>query len=501
MRRPGSAPTGTEPARHRFLRRWLGAGVFLLALGLREAKPHTVPAAAFGPRPDALEYAAGAQAIAQDGRYFLQIGPERVRPRYPPGFSLLLAGPLALGWPAAELWRLTGLFGAGLALLVASLAAAVVRRFRPGHGELVAFVVAGGLWALAPAAVAVGRAVLSDEPATLLVLLGLALAPRLARRPSPALGSAIGSVWALALAVRPVAAVPLVLVLAPAAWLGGRSGGGRAAAKALLGAVAAAGAVVAVVLVLLARSGLPAWPWDGYAFWVPERYGPQGVAWSLDFALHGDHQAVREVAGRRIGNLEFVVRSALGAPGPREDAGAGLLWPGVGLGLSALALARSRWRELLLPGGPLLALGLGLWLAFQLVLYAGYFYAAGRFLLPLFAVSAVAFGAALGVAVAGPRPAARTMALACALAALASSAGGTARLESLVPRRLAVPTRELVEAWLARSDAERAAGVVPFDSVHAQALGLLPPARLTPVHSWGTLADSVHVRRLGGHER
>ena len=51
----------------------------------------------FHPRPDALEYAASAQSIAQTGRFFLQVGPYRVRPRFPPGWPLLLAPAVRLG--------------------------------------------------------------------------------------------------------------------------------------------------------------------------------------------------------------------------------------------------------------------------------------------------------------------------------------------------------------------------------------------------------------------
>jgi hypothetical protein len=167
------------------------------------------------PRPDALEYAAGAQAIAAEGRYLLQVGPYRVRPRYPPGWPLVLALAVRLGVPGEGLWRVSGLFGAGLAGLLALTAAGAVWRLRtardaegqrdagtrrdadigaigrppavegwrdPGTGltsrlragtdhraaaagALAAGLLAGLGWALAPVAVAAGRVALGDEPA------------------------------------------------------------------------------------------------------------------------------------------------------------------------------------------------------------------------------------------------------------------------------------------------------------------------------------------------
>ncbi|MDX1998950.1 MAG: hypothetical protein SF066_14635 [Thermoanaerobaculia bacterium] len=475
----------------------VGAAVFLLALGVRELRPHTQPAALLGPRPDSLEYVAGAQAIVQDGRYFLQVGPDAVRPRYPPGFSLLLAPALAVGVPPPALWRVTAFYGAALAVLVGVVAAGVVRHLRPGHPgtQAAALALAGGLWAVTPAAVAVGRAVLSDEPATLFWLLTLVLALRAVRAPTVGIGAACGVVWALTLAIRPVVAVPAGLVLAPLgfALLRDRAGAAR---RTLLAAAGGAAAVVAGVIALLLHSGLPAWPWDGYQFWLPERHGVPGGVWSLDYALRGDPHVPRLVDGAPIGSLEFVARAALGLPGLATYDSAGPFWPTAGLVLLALALGHGATRRKL--AGPVrgLAWGLALWVVFQVGLYGGYFFCSARFLLPLLALFAVAFGA--GAAVIGSRS--RVALVAVGLVALGAS-GATAyqvhQFESLRPRRVfEVPSAVVVESWLARSDAERAGMRVPFDPVHAQALGLLPPRRLEAIREWGELPDTVHVRRL-----
>lgn len=479
-----------------WLRRALGIAIFVLAYGARAWAPHTTPAAAFGPRPDALEYVAGAQAIVQEGRYFLKVGPDRVRPRYPPGFSLLLAVALELGVPPASLWRVTALFGAGLAVLVGSLAALAVRRLRPGWGEVLAFVVAGVLWALAPAAVAIGRAVMSDEPATFLLLGVLALALRWAGQPQALTAAGAAAAWAVALAIRPVAALPAGLVLLPIAVAGWRVAEIRVRRNSLLAALASVGAVVGLVTVLLWRSGLPAWPWDGYAFWVPERYGPEGSSFSIEYALRGDPTVPRRVQGRAIGHLEFVTRCVLGLPGLPVHHSPGFAWPALGLGLVAGAVCRKRWRQPLAAGVPGLALGLGVWLVFQGAFYSLYFFPASRFLLPLLAVSVVSAGTGLGVLAGRPGRLFPGVAVGLALLFVTATAVPLRRLSPQAARPDTVPTAEAVDAWMALSDEQRRVTPVPFDPVHVQALGLLPVARAAQIGTWGPLPDTDHVVRL-----
>mgnify|MGYP006153807931 CR=1 FL=1 len=57
-------------------------------------------------------------------------------------------------------------------------------------------------------------------------------------------------------------------------------------------------------------------------------------------------------------------------------------------------------------------------------------------------------------------------------------------------------TRAKFTRWLQIGDEKRARRTMPFDPVHAQALGLLTPEVAAQVQSWGELPDTVHVRRL-----
>src|SRR5919205_4188887 len=139
------------------------------------ARWHAAPepkGARFHPWPDAVEYAAEAQALARSGEVYLQIGPHRVRPRYPPGWPMLIAPAIRLGVEGQNLWRITALFGAALAWLLAILAARTTEVLRapgerPGAAPLVAGLLAGGVWALTPIAVDLGATLMSDEPTAL----------------------------------------------------------------------------------------------------------------------------------------------------------------------------------------------------------------------------------------------------------------------------------------------------------------------------------------------
>jgi hypothetical protein len=486
------------------------------------------------PRPDALEYAAAAQAIAAEGRYYLQVGPYRVRPRYPPGWPLVLAGAVRLGVPGDRLWMITGVFGAGLACLLALVAASAVWRLRRADGRraaagaLAAGLVAGAGWALAPAAVAVGRVALADEPAAFAaalflagtVLAATARAGRASGWRAPAAAAAIaGMSFGLLAALRPATALlfaPAALVFAGYVW---RAHGGRELLRRAL--PWACGAAVAPLLVagLLWRSQLPPWEWSGYGFWAPRWYADAGTTFKLRYALRGNDDFTRGRGDRPIPNLRFYTQVLLGWPGLSPDSYPGTWWPAPGW-LGGLLLAWRCRRRPAIAAGTLAAAAV---VAAHLIFYSLYFFPAARFLLAPMALPLVAAAVACGLGIAGtlpspaaapatpaaggpassPPPRSGPVGLALGLAGAAGLAAAIVagfvafsawRFETFPDRDV----RAAFAAWWQLPEEVRAASTLPFDPVEAQALGLLPPAVVRQIHAWGTLPPTAQVRRLQG---
>jgi hypothetical protein len=343
---------GTATSRStRGRRRWFAAPacaalVFAVALAARWSWGANQDGPNFEPKPDAVEYAASAMALAQTGRFYLQVGPVEASPHYSPGWPATLAAALALGADPRQVWRLTGLLGAALAVALGGTAGWAAAALHLGGGEpafrggLVASLLGGLGWALAPCAVAVGRTVLSDEPAAcaafaalLLLLAGLARAGAagaggagsllgsedrerrakaasvsaasasvagagraeaagraagLARAASAGRGShpalwcgAAGLAFGVAAAYRPVEGV---LLAAPALLLLACAARGLRSPRAWLPLAAAwcagAAAPAALVGALLVRSGRSPFAWTGYGFWWPSGAQHLGEAFS-----------------------------------------------------------------------------------------------------------------------------------------------------------------------------------------------------------------------------
>ena len=495
----------------------------------------------FFPRPDALEYAASAQAIAQTGEIFLQIGPYRVRPRYPPGWPMLLAVAVRLGVAGDQLWRVAGLFGAALAGLLALLAGRAAQALAPGAAwsAAVAAALAGCGWALAPLAVAQGQTVMSDEPATFAAVACLALSaaawlgrPRAAApsrdegdpdvrdpdvgdpgvgdpdveagtaaksaRRGLALAAAGGFACGLAASLRPVVAallaVPLALLLAG----GMRRAGWRNLLPRLALWGGGAALFPALTIALLVRSGIPAFEWSGYRFWVPQRYASLADTFQLRYALHGNQAMPLGSDGRAIPHLGIAALVLGGVPNLPPHQVLGLYWPLAGWLAAPLLLRACRRR-----GGaaariaPWLAAALLAWTLGHVAVFSLYFFPAPRFYLGPAALCLTLFAVACGAALAAPRARVRRLAAAAALAAAALFAIAAAdfRREPAAGGEDDDP-RPAVARWLSQRDAQRAKRVMPFDPVHAQALGLLSPRALHDVESWGRLPPTVHVRRL-----
>jgi hypothetical protein len=485
------------------------------ALGARWGGGHAAAGARLEPRPDALEYAASAQDIAQSFRFTLAIGPHRVRPRYPPGWPLLLALAIRLGVPGEELWRVAGLCGAGLACLIGLGAAVSVWRLALAGGTsppraLLAAAGAGLLggmaWALAPLAVAAGSAVLSDEPAALCGALALTLggcagmaAPRTAarHRDLAALGS--GFATGVAATLRPAGALLLLPALALLACGRPAPGGVRRGLRLLLLWAAGGAAAPLLTIALLLHSGLSPWRWSGYLLWAPRWFADLGATFNLRYALAGNTDFERGPHGTPLPNVLYYGKILLGLPGLEPSSYLGILWPAFAW---ACGLALAWHLARLLPGEPDLSRRPLRALPALVVAYFGlhalYFYPSARFLLLPLAAAPYLLAVAIGLGLAAPSgPWLRRAALAAALLWAASLVQGLGAIQPMAPTAAAPQdVRRQVREWLRLPDAERARTTLPFDPVEAQALGLLPPEVVQGIGSWGALPNTVHVRRL-----
>lgn len=456
----------------------------------------------FLPRPDALEYAAAAQGIAQDGRYLLQIGPLRIPPRYAPGWPMALAPALRLGIAPTALWRLTGLCGAGLAVLLGLASGRLTSRTaspQRAAAPWLAAALAGILWACAPVAVASGSTLLSDKPVTLSAWITLSAVAVLLFEPAADArrthcAAALGGVgFAATAAMRPITAALLAPSLALLCGSAFCVRGRRATLRDLAFFAAGALPVVGAVSALLVRSGLSPWKWTRYDLWVPVRYGELGHAFAARFAFSGSPDFSAAADGGRMPHLEVAARVLLGLPGLRPDQSAGLLWPVLGLvGLATLTWKFLRRRDAAVAAT---AAALLLWILVQAIVMGFYFYPAGRFYLPGLAAEATGAGwlAAQAMSAIARRARWAVVAIAALLPAAALQRAvdrGQAKYEPLPD------IRERAAAWLARSDAERSGRVFKFDPLLAQALGLFGLDRTGNVHDWGRLPSTAQTGRL-----
>jgi len=488
------------------LRRLLLLAVLVVPAALW-ARWHGSPEAAapfFHPRPDALEYAASAQAIAQSGRFYLQVGPDQVRPRYPPGWPLVLAGALRSGVDGTDLWRVAGVFGAVLAWVVAAVVYGAVRSINANRGgAFLAGLLAGWLWAFAPVAAGAGRTVLSDEPAALagvacllLTSFGLLLGakPRWAILCAALGGLSLG----LTATMRPIAAFllapPLIVFLLAAL----RRSGIRLLLPRLAVWTLGAAVLPAIVMILLHHSGLRPTEWSGYAFWVPERYGRLSDTFSLSYALKPDEDFNLGANGEPLSHLGIAARVLLGLPGLRARHSLGLLWPILGW-LAAVPLFRAAKRREGPAGdlAPWIAAALFLWVAGHAVVFSLYFYPTSRFYLGPLALCTALLASACGLGWSHPGLRTKLPSLLAALLALLLTVRGWTDLQKEpLPEERDERTRSRFARWKDRGDEQRAGRIVPFDPLFAQALGLLPPEVAESIHVWGTLPPTTHVRRL-----
>lgn len=482
---------------------FLAAIVVPLAIWARWSGPAALKGSQFHPRPDAVEYGAAAQALARSGEVYLQIGPYRVRPRYPPGWPLLIALAVRLGVPGPHLWRTTALFGAVLAWLLGFLAARTTEELsapedRHGSALFLAGLLAGCVWALAPIAVDFGQMLMSDEPTTLVSLAGLAFTGAGLLRQDGRVSwtlAAGGLACGLAATMRSITAalmVPPILVFLLACV---RRFGLRSALRRSLPWLAGVAVFPALTVLVMVRSGWPPGEWSGYSFWIPRRFNRLSRAFDLRFALEPDLRFRLEAYGKPQSHLALAARVLLGLPGLGARHYLGLLWPILGwlAAIPLLRAARRRHEDL----APWIGWALLLWTLGHIAVFSFYFYPAARFYLAPLALCLLMFAAACGVGLARPERWARLLAGAAAtLVLLMTLQGFFALRHQRQPRPPRERTRSKFTRWLALGDEKRAGRVMPFDPVHAQALGLLTPEVAAGIREWGDLPDTVHVRRL-----
>ena len=363
--------------------------VILAGLALRWTTPDL--AQDLRPRPDALEYEQGARNLVQGGGYHLVVDGERFVPRYPFGFSLLIAPVLAV-WDAGP--------GTGVVVVLATAAGAVAGAWALGAvvGGLPGAIVAAGIVALSPAHVRWSQAVMSDVPSSCGVawLAYATVAALRARRGAGAWGL-LGAALGLLATVRPSNGLLAVPVAALVANARGRSRPDRLAGLAALGL----GVLVGLAPLLVYDAVVLGGPLrTGYDVWVP------AAKFSWRHLV-----AAPPVGGGTIPNLVHYGRALAG--------GGDLYGPLVAalVALGGITAARSGGDR-----GRVLALGLG-FLTALLGVYGPFFWQDTRFLLPalplLGAVAAVAV--APGVAVVVRVMGASLALLAAALVALGPS--------------------------------------------------------------------------------
>jgi hypothetical protein len=406
---------------------------------------------------------------------------------------------------------------------------------------LIAGLLAGVAWSLAPGAVTVGRTLLSDEPTALSALCSLVFlirgllgsSRRAALEPDSAPGvtgvcfttvggstfwyGGAGVALGMTTAMRPVEGAlllaPELLLLGFATYklamaarspdtssAGRRTGeergpGLRHAAVPALAWCAGAALPAALTIWILIRSGLPPFAWTGYRFW-----SPQGEFFNLRYAWAGSSGITAALDGRIRPHAELGALALLGLPGLSWDWYLGRLWPLLGwlAGPWLWAVARRRGqsdeRAAVLAWT---AAALGSWALCRIALLSSYFYPAGRLYLPAHAVPLLFLATACGLAVSQRGPWLRLAGYGTAVCMLALiTLDFHAFRQAIDPGRRGERIYRHFNRWINLTDQERADQSVPFDPVYAQALGLLDPETVADIKEWGELPPTLHVRRL-----
>lgn len=332
-----------------------------------------------GPLPDAAEYAVAARSLAHLGPYTLPLYGAHYPPRYPFGFSALIAPSYWL--PHATLAN--GLYAVlALGVVAATLVYVLARRV----AGRVAGVGAAATLLLSPQYLPWNHEIMSETATVALVAAMALLVYEVARRDPgrrrDALLILLGALVGLAPLVR-LANVVALPALALALLVRQRPRADRARDALLLGV----GPVLALVaLAAYAQATFGGVTGTGYRFWVPYWYESLGRTFSLDYAVAAPGATGDSFAPSGSPNLAYYARGLVGQlPLPSLESFSPwfLLLALVG------GVTRARDRR-----GPVRALA-AFCAAFALLtagLYAVYFFQSVRFMAPLVPLLALASG-------------------------------------------------------------------------------------------------------------
>jgi hypothetical protein len=229
-------------------------------LGLLRIDLDATPFRDLAPQPDATEYVAGGWSLMHEHDYVLHIAGRTMPPRFPPGYSIVLAGAMLLGVePVRAPFAVNTAATILLLLLVLAAGAA--------EGSLLAGSLAVLLLAATPGFLTLARSPMSEPVSFLLLFLGHWLLYRYVRLGRLAPGIAATVLLGLAVAVRFAnvffAFAPLLAVL---------SATGLSPRRRLVHLLAFGGGLAAGIAPLLAYDaaafGHPLG--NGYQVWVPQ---------------------------------------------------------------------------------------------------------------------------------------------------------------------------------------------------------------------------------------
>lgn len=489
---------------------YLGHGRVLLILGfslaagalLRFSIFQTNFGETFVPWPDAVEYVAGAQTIADQGRFFLQLGAFEVRPRYAPGLSMLLALPLALGVEATDLWRYKAALGSLLAgLLGVSVASVLVFRGHSANLGLVFGLFATLFWLILPINLFQASMILADEVAALLLFSGLALlaVAQIKKSSSPGVaamaGLALGTV-AITRFVGLLLLIPSVVLVIAACW--------HEIDRRRLGRILVIAGVASLLPILAAAwllhsSGFPPFELTAYRFWVEKYFSHWQQTFNLDYALQG-HARSGLPGGEVQPHLHFGAEVLLGLPSVRSWDAFGKLWPAMAWLCGLVWLVKQRVVPAKRTRTLLMAAALGAVPIGHLIFFSLYAFLSGRFYGAPLLICALVFWTA--IAELTRRGKGSRLLAALILSVTVWGIFETVGRAPLTLADLPNPNPTVLAAyrtWLGQSDLSRQSSEMPFDPLRVQALGGFKAAEVARIHLWGRLPMIEHTRRLSRH--